>query len=197
MESKPVDILEHHPKASMSPGKRIGTKDPGMLHLAGTWGHRDTLPLHIFGLSSPTRIQTGGYQGGRGWVPPSWTKPPTGDGSGGRLTREHRPPRAGTAGCGGPIPPLRKSAFPIGRALNVLAARPRAGLRMTECGPGAGTRGHRDTGTQGRAPGRWQEALARSWHRSGLRGLFIASVESPACTECSDLTVSNVINNNN
>lgn len=30
-----------------------------------------------------------------------------------------------------------------------------------------------------------------------LRGLFIASVDSPACTECSDLTFNNVINNNN
>lgn len=49
----------------------------------------------------------------------------------------------------------------------------------------------------GQAPGRWQEALARSWHQSGLRGLFIASVESPACTERSDLTFNNVINNNN
>jgi len=61
----------------------------------------------------------------------------------------------------------------------------------------APARGHGDAGTQGWAPGRWQEALARSWHQSGLWGLFIASVESPACTERSDLTFHNVINNNN
>lgn len=164
MESNLTDILEHHPKASTSPGKRIGTKDAGMLRLVGTWGRRDTLPLHILGLGSPTRSRTEG----------TGVAAAAGAGSC-RLRRGHPlgtepaaappgtivPPRAGTAGRGGPVPPLQKSAFPIGRALNVLAAKGWASRGRTQprCG---------DAGMWGRAPGRWQEELARSWHQSGL-----------------------------
>lgn len=102
-------------------------------------------------------------------------------------------PGVGTVGHGGPIPPLRNRAFPTGRALDALAAKGWASHRRTSA---AQAQGRGDAGTWGQSPGWWQEALARSWHPSRLRGLFIASVESPVCTECSDLTFNNVINNN-
>lgn len=198
MESNLMDILEHHPKASASPGKRIlRGRTPGC---CGLWERGDAgtrSPCTFWGWAPPQGVKQGGTgvagAGSRrlGQNHPLETEPAAAP------PRSTVSPGAGTAGRGGAIPPLRKSAFPTGKALNVPAARPRAGLRMTGCGPDAGTRGRGDAGTRGQAPGRWQEALARSWHRSGLRGLFIASLQNPTCTECSDPTISKVINNNN
>lgn len=137
----------------------------------GTWGH-----------APPARSQTEGT-GGWDWVPLSRTRPP-------EWESPHcgaSSPRAGTAGHGmssslgerfshwknSECTNDQELSFP---RLNAALAWGHGTSGHEDMGHGdmdTGTRGHIDVGrgdlgTQGWAPGRWQVALARSWHQSGL-----------------------------